>query len=55
MATTAAVLLACCWLLLGAQVKKEEKRGDFYLYAIKKDGADLCATKKVIRTYVPST
>jgi hypothetical protein len=28
---------------------------DCYLYAIKKDGADLCATEKVIRTYVTST
>jgi hypothetical protein len=27
---------------------------DFYLCAIKKDGADLCAIKKVARTYVSS-
>jgi hypothetical protein len=27
----------------------------FYLYAIKKDGADLCATKQFARTCVPST
>jgi hypothetical protein len=29
--------------------------GGFYLYAIKKDGANLCATKKIVRTCVPST
>jgi hypothetical protein len=27
---------------------------EFYLYAIKKDGADLCTTKKVAHTCVPS-
>jgi hypothetical protein len=27
----------------------------FYLYSIKKDGVDLCATKKIVRTCVPST
>jgi hypothetical protein len=32
-----------------------DEDGGFYLYAIKKDGADLCATKKIARTYVPST
>jgi hypothetical protein len=25
----------------------------FYLYAIRKDGSDLCATKKFVRTCVP--
>jgi hypothetical protein len=29
--------------------------GDFYLYGIKKDGVDLCATKKFVRICVPST
>jgi hypothetical protein len=28
---------------------------EFYLYAIKKDGGDLCAIKKVTRTRVPSS
>jgi hypothetical protein len=36
------------------KVGAHELRG-FYLYAIKKDGADLCATKKIARTCVPST
>jgi hypothetical protein len=27
----------------------------FYLYAIKKDGTDLCAIKKIARTCMPST
>jgi hypothetical protein len=31
-----------------------EIRG-FYLYAIKKDDADLCVTKKIVCTCVPST
>jgi hypothetical protein len=31
----------------------ETTRG-FYLYAIKKHGADLCATKKIARACVPS-
>jgi hypothetical protein len=29
------------------------QKREFYLYAIKKDGADLCAIKKVSRTCVP--
>jgi hypothetical protein len=32
-----------------------KKSGGFYLYAIIKDGDDLCATKKFTRTCVPST
>jgi hypothetical protein len=32
-----------------------DKVTGFYLYFIKKDGADLCATKKIAHTCVPST
>jgi hypothetical protein len=43
-------------LLFCAQLQQQSQFSrDFYLYAIKKDGADLCVTKKVIRTCVPST
>jgi hypothetical protein len=40
-------------ILAKRTLQGEAKRG-FYLYAIKKDSADLHATKKVARTCVPS-
>jgi hypothetical protein len=46
-----AVLLYYCKMTLHMAVLC---RG-FYLHAIKKDGSDLCATKKIARTYVPSS
>jgi hypothetical protein len=38
-----------------APLVEEEPVREFYLYAIKKDGDDLCAIKKVARTCVPSS
>jgi hypothetical protein len=48
-------------MAIESESEKEERSGngdedrDFYLYAIKKDGDDLCAIKKVTRTCVPSS